>query len=207
MVSIVHGPLCVFTSKESGRRCRRRCCVGVNGIARTTMNFIATLEDSCCLSYPPVIQTSRLRRKNFAEGNDLGRPIRRRARRLPSPDQQPAQEGRQPGCPFGDRFPAVISWSSVALYPQPRIPRTTCVSCHAGDPRPSGPRARDLRNPCARTPPGALRSPGSSCAPRPSESPAPGPTSQGAAPPSCPPGQKRAPAGSRKVSSGPVAGC
>jgi hypothetical protein len=28
--------------KQSGRRCRCRCCVGVNGIARTTMNFIVT---------------------------------------------------------------------------------------------------------------------------------------------------------------------
>jgi hypothetical protein len=28
-------------SKESGRRWRRRCRVGVNGIARTAMNFIA----------------------------------------------------------------------------------------------------------------------------------------------------------------------
>jgi hypothetical protein len=27
-------------SKESGRRCRRRCCIGVNGIVRTAMNFI-----------------------------------------------------------------------------------------------------------------------------------------------------------------------
>jgi hypothetical protein len=46
MVSIVHGPLCallsgLIMSKESGRRCRRHCCVGVNGIARTTMSLIA----------------------------------------------------------------------------------------------------------------------------------------------------------------------
>jgi hypothetical protein len=40
--------LCLLMSKESGRRCRRRCSVGVNGIARTTMSLIATLEDSCC---------------------------------------------------------------------------------------------------------------------------------------------------------------
>jgi hypothetical protein len=50
---VVHRPLCscalcLLMSKESGRRCRRHCSVGVNGIARTTMNFIATLEDSCC---------------------------------------------------------------------------------------------------------------------------------------------------------------
>jgi hypothetical protein len=40
--------LCLLMSKESGRRCRRRCSVGVNGIARTTMSLIAMLEDSCC---------------------------------------------------------------------------------------------------------------------------------------------------------------
>jgi hypothetical protein len=33
--------LAMLTLKESGRRCRRRWWVGVNGIARTTMNFIA----------------------------------------------------------------------------------------------------------------------------------------------------------------------
>jgi hypothetical protein len=46
---IVHEPFIVhelsfvmLALKESGRRYRRRCCVGVNGIARTTMNFIAS---------------------------------------------------------------------------------------------------------------------------------------------------------------------
>jgi hypothetical protein len=42
--------------------------VVVNGTARTTMILIATRSNSCCsVIYPPVIQTSRLRRKKFSQ--------------------------------------------------------------------------------------------------------------------------------------------
>jgi hypothetical protein len=174
----------------SGRR-NQGAAVGVtvrvemNGTARTTMNLIAVRSNiRAVVSYPPVIQTSRPRRKNFAEGNDLGRPGPS-SRQTPPAGSHHQISSRPKRDVIRGPFPGPIGLL-VGSYPQPRIPRTTCVICYAGDPRPSGaPQAhapRDLRNPCARTPQGPSDPPDPRAhAPLPGSS-ASGPTSPGAAP-------------------------
>jgi hypothetical protein len=93
-------------------------------------------------SYPPVIQTSRPRRKNFAEGTDLGRPVHHRARRLQLvPITRSAAGASGPPTartsirgPFPGQIGLLVG----------RIPRTICISCYAGDSRPSGPTRRGI---------------------------------------------------------------
>jgi hypothetical protein len=49
-----------LTSKESGRCVRRRCCVVLNGTARTTMSVIAMRSNVRAVRiYLPVIRASR----------------------------------------------------------------------------------------------------------------------------------------------------
>jgi hypothetical protein len=60
--------LLILRSRNQGRRCRRRCYVAVNGTARSTINLIATRSNIRAVRiYPPVIQSSRLRRKKSSQ--------------------------------------------------------------------------------------------------------------------------------------------
>jgi hypothetical protein len=50
----------VPTSKESERRCRRRCCIVPDGTARTTMSIIATRSNVRAVSYLSAGNTHKL---------------------------------------------------------------------------------------------------------------------------------------------------